>query len=252
MITFYSNNLVDQATITATHPNSLYPASNLKDPRRTKVVRTTTNSDSVVFNFGSQEPINSFIIVDNKLTGFGVSSITLELNNYDSWTSPALSIPVTLNTTFGFAYAEFPIVNYQYARVVMTSSNSFCELSKVFIGEKIAFENGMGIDLGWSFQDKELSSIKENRYGQKFIDTIMRQRQMEFSLRSMDKTELDQVLEIYDSKSTTVPFYLRIGDTSIINDPARFAGMFYLNSIPRITNKSFGLYDLSMSIEEAT
>jgi hypothetical protein len=37
----------------------------------------------------------------------------------------------------------------------------------------------------------------------------------------------------------------------MINDPNRFSGMVYLNSIPTITNTSFGRYSLSMTLEEA-
>ena len=251
MITFYSNNLIDLATATASNANALFPVSNLKDPRRSKVVRTTTASDTIVFDFGSAKTINSIVIAPT-MTGFGVSGITLELNSTNTWTSPAVSQVVMLNTTHGFGYKEFSNQSYRYARLVLTSSLSYCEISKVFIGQSISFSNGMGIDLGWNYQDKELANIKENRYGQKFIDTILRQKQISFSLKSMNKDELDQVLEIYDSKGMTKPFYMRLGDTTMINDPARFSGMFYLNSIPQINNKSFGLYDMSTNLEEAT
>ena len=251
MITFYSNNLVDLATITASNANALFPVANLKDARRSKVVRTTTASDSIVFDFGSSKSINSIVIVPS-MAGFGIATATLELNSTDTWTTPALSEAITLNTTHGFAYKEFLTQSLRYARLVFTSSLSYSEISKVFIGESISFENGMGVDLGWNYQDKELANIKENRYGQKFVDTILRQKQISFGLKSMNKDELDQVLEIYDSKGMTKPFFMRLGDTSMINDPARFSGMFYLNSIPQINNKSFGLYDMSMNLEEAT
>jgi hypothetical protein len=42
------------------------------------------------------------------------------------------------------------------------------------------------------------------------------------------------------------------GDDTMVNDPDRFAGMFFLETVPSITNKSFGLYDISMNLEEAT
>jgi hypothetical protein len=38
----------------------------------------------------------------------------------------------------------------------------------------------------------------------------------------------------------------------MINDHRRFSGMVYLNSMPTITNTSFGRYSMSMSMEEAT
>jgi len=252
MISFYSTNLIDQASMTASSENALFPLANLKDDRRTKVFRSNSNSDSIVFDFGTASVVNSILLVDSPRSGFGILTATFQMNTTNVWTSPAFSTTVTINTAQGFGFKEFTNQTYRYARIVLTSSLGYCEISNIFIGQKITFANGMGIDLGWNYQDKELSTIKENRYGQKFVDVISRQKQISFSIRSMDKTELDQVLVVYDSKGTTKPFFVRIGDSSMINDPDRFAGMFYLNTIPQINNKSYGLYDISMNLEEAT
>jgi hypothetical protein len=251
MISFYSSNLVDQSSISASTENALFPFSNLQDPRRTKVFRSTTNADSIVFDFGETSEVNSVLLVDSPRDGFGVITATLELNGTDSWGAPAYSTSITLNAVHGLGFKEFTTQNYRFARIVLTSTLGYCELAKIFIGKEITFTNNMGIDLGWTYQDKELSTVKENRYGQKFVDVIARQKQFAFSIRSMDKTELDQMLEIYDEKGSTKPFFVRIGDNSMINDSDRFSGMVYLTAIPQITNKSFGLYDMSMNLEEA-
>lgn len=251
MIKFYSSNLLDQALLTPSSQNLLFPVTNLNHPFRTKVFRSTSNTSNLVMDFGETSEMDSILVVDDPRNGFGVSTITLELNTVNTWTTPAFSQVLTMNTYQGLAYAEFPLKTYRYARLVMTSTLGYCELSKFFIGKAIGFESGMGIDLGWNFADKELSTVKENRYGQKFVDVVARQRQMSFSINTMTKDELDQVFEVYDSKGITEPFFVRIGTDGMINDKDRFAGMFYLNSIPSITNKAFGLYDISMTLEEA-
>ena len=252
MIKFYSNNLIEQAVITASTENAQFPKENIQDYRRTKVFRSTNNSSWVVFDFQETSLIDSIVLVDEPRNGFGVSTITLELNATNEWSSPALTQALTLNETHGIAHAEFAEQSYRFARLVMTSTLGYCELSKLFIGQKIEFPNNMGIDLGWSYQDDELSTVRKNRYGQRFIDVITRQKSFGFAIRSMNADELDQIMEIYDNKGKTKPFFVRIGDDTIVNDPDRFAGIFFLESIPSVTNKSFGLYDLSMSIEEAT
>lgn len=250
MITFYSDNLLSEADLLGDE-NALFPLSNLKDARRTKVFRSLTNQSQIIIDHGSVKAMDSIMVVDSPRTGFGVSSLTLELNSTNNWASPAFSIELEINQTHGIAFAEFETKNFRFARLVMTSNNSYCELSNLFIGEKISFENGTGIDLGWSFKDKELSTIKENRYGQKFVDVITRQRELDFSIRSMNKDELDQVLQVYDSKGLTEPFFARIKAQDIVNDADRFAGMFFLSSIPGITNRTFGLFDISFNLEEA-
>lgn len=252
MIKLYSNNLIEQAVIAASSENAQFPKENLQDYRRTKVFRSTSNSSSITFDLQETSLIDSIIIVDEPRNGFGISTITLELNATSDFTTPAFTQALTLNETHGIAHAEFAQQSYRFARLVMTSTLGYCELSKVFLGEKIEFPNNMGIDLGWSYQDDELSTVKKNRYGQRFIDVIARQKSLSFAIRSMNADELDQIMEIYDQKGKTKPFYVRIGDDTIVNDPDRFAGVFFLESIPSVINKSFGLYDLSMSIEEAT
>jgi hypothetical protein len=251
MIKFYSTNLVDEATITATNENALFPASNIQHHFRTKVFRSTTNSDSIVFDFGETSDADTVIIVPDPLQGFGVSTVTIEFNGTNSWGAPAYSTSVTIDNTHGFGIAEFATKSYRFARLVLTSTLGYCEISKVFIGEKIEFSSGTGIELGWSYQDDETSIIKKNAYGQRFVDVRARQKKISFGLKTLNKDELDQVFELYDDKGETKPFFMKLGDTTMINDPDRFSGMFYLNNVPQITNKAFGLYDLSMSLEEA-
>lgn len=251
MISFYSDNLVDQANVTVSSENLLFPKSNLKDSRRTKIFRSNSNSDSIVFDFQETSIVDSILLVDDHRNGFGFSIAILEMNGTNEWSDPAFSQAITINHAQGFAFAEFPQESYRFARLVLSSTLGYCEVSKVFIGKKIAFANGMGINLGWTYQDKELSTIKENRYGQKFIDVITRQKQINFSITSMDPDELDQVLEIYDNKGSTKPFWMRLGCADMINDQDRFAGMYYMTAVPGITNRSFALYDISMTIEEA-
>jgi len=249
MIKFYSNNLLETSLFSATSENALFPVSNVIDLRRSKVYRSNINTASIVMDFGSMKEMDSIILVDNPRSGFGFSSAEVHFS-HDGITFSNNTL-ITINHVQGFAYAEFTALTFRYARLNLSSDLAYCEVSNIFIGKKISFESGMGIDLGWSYKDKELSMVKENRYGQKFIDKITRQKEISFSIRSMNKDELDQVFEIYDLKSSISPFFARIGCDDMANDIDRFAGMFFLNTVPEITNKSFGLYDISMTIEEA-
>jgi hypothetical protein len=150
------------------------------------VFRSTSNSSSVIFDLQETSLIDSIIIVDEPRNGFGISTVTLQLNGTSDFSSPAFTQAITLNDTHGIGHAEFAEQSYRFARLVMTSTLGYCELSKVFIGQKIQFENNMGIDLGWTYQDDELSIVKKNRYSQRFVDVISRIKSMNFSIRSMN------------------------------------------------------------------
>lgn len=251
MFKLYSTNLVDQSVITPSSENLLFPKSNLTHPFRTKVFRSNTNSDSVVFDFGETSEVDSVLLVDVPRDGFGVTALTFEMNGTSDFTTPDFTVSVPFNVNQGIAYVEFPVESYRFARLVMTSLLGYCELSKVFIGKAIEFENNMGVELGWSYKDDELSKSRENSYGQMFTDTKSRRRFFNFSIGSMTKEELEQVFELYDDKGESKPFFFRLGTSAMSVDHERYSGMYYLSTIPAIVNKSFGLYDISLSLKEA-
>lgn len=246
----YSNNLINQSTITASSENLLFPLTNLKDPRRSKVYRSTSNSDEIILDFNETSDVDSFVITDNKLTGFGVSTITLEFNATNEWSSPAASETVTFSPKFGLGIAEFTLKSYRFCRIVMTSTLGYCELGKFFIGKKM--ELGRSINFNWSIKDNELSTKQTNRYGQIFTDIIIRQKTINASLSLLDKDHLDKINDWLDYVGETRPFFVKIGCDNMVNDNKRFSGMVYLSDVPTISNPYFNKYNLSMTFIEAT
>jgi hypothetical protein len=247
---FYVGNLVSQSSFTLSNPNSLFPVSNILDPRRTKVVRTTTASDTLIMDFQETSEIDSIVIVDNPKDGFGISTLSLNLNGSNSWGSPSFTQAVTFSTEHGVGYAEFTQQNYRYGRLVFTSTLAYSELSKVFIGKSV--DLGRCQNIGWSYSQKTLSKTIENRYAQKFVDVIGTQKEVNMSLSLLDKDQLDQIFQVYDECNTTKPFFMRCANNQMVNENRRYAGMFYLKSSPTITNQVFGRYNLSLSFEQAT
>lgn len=248
-ILFYTGNLVNEAIITPSSENILFPVSNLSDPRRTKVFRSNTGLDSLVLDFQETSEIDSMFIVDEPRNGFGVSTIGLALNATSNFTTPAYTDTLTFSTKHGVGFKSFTQQDYRFAKLTLTSGLGYCELSKIFIGK--ALDIGRGPNFNWTYQDKDISQTKENRYGQRFVDVITRQKQFNISFSLLNKDQLDQIFELYDAHSTSKPFFVSIGCSTMINDVNRFAGMVYLNAIPAITNTSFGRYSLSMTLEEA-
>lgn len=246
----YSDNLLHQSIISASSENLLFPLSNLKDPRRSKVFRSNTGSDSIVLDFEETSEVDSFIMTDNKLTGFGVSTITLEFNGTNEWSSPAATEVVSFSPIHGVGFAEFTTKSYRFCRIVMTSTLGFCELGKIFIGKKL--DIGRSINFGWTIKDNELSNKQVNRYGQIFTDLIMRQKTISASMSLLDKDQLDKIFSWLDLVGETKPFFIKLGCDNMINDYRRFSGMVYLSDVPTITNPYFNKYNLSMTLIEAT
>jgi hypothetical protein len=247
----YSENLVDQSTITGTNENLLFPLSNIKDPRRSKVFRSTTNSDSIVFDFNETSPVDTLFVMADKRAGFGFSTIELQFNGTDNWTSPAHTESITFSTEFGVAFKEFTEQSYRFCRIVLTSTLGYCELSKVFLGKKQNITKS--INYNWAVKDNELSTKQTNRYGQIFTDIISRRKELNASMTHLDKDDLDSLNQWLDRCGESKPFFIKIGcDGLNTNDHRRLSGMYYLTDAPQISNSHFNKYRLSISLIEAT
>lgn len=246
----YSDNLVNQSTITASSVNLLYPVSNIKDSRRSKVFRSTSNSDSIVFDFNETSEVDTVFLISDKRNGFGFSTVTLEFNATNSWGSPAATETVTFSTEFGVGFKEFTAVHsYRFCRMVLTSTLGYCEVSNIFLGKKDNIERS--INFGWTYKDEELSTKKNNRYGQIFTDIISRQKTIGCAINYLNKDQLDQFFKVYDSCGETKPFFVKIGCEEMTNDFRRFSGMVFFTDIPTVSNGSFNKYNLSMTLREA-
>ena len=243
-------NLVDQSVFTASSENALFPVSNLKDTRRSKVYRSTSNSDTVTLDMQETSEVDTIFVVANKRDGFGVSTVTVEFNGTSDFTTPAYSIAVPFSVKFGVGFIEFTKVEYRFARIVMTSTLGYCELSKVYIGKKLEMKRS--INFGWTIKDNELSINQSNRYGQKFTDVIGRQKQINVSFSYVDKDDLDLINSVLDDRGESKPIYIILGCDTMTNDNRRFSGPVTLNDIPTITNPLFNKYSLSFALSELT
>lgn len=253
MITFYCVNTLDEATITASTENAQFPKSNIQHDFRTKVFRSTSNSDQVTFDLGSTESIDALCAVDNWQDGFGFTAITIEGNATDVWTSPAFSQSFTFDTEFGVGIEEFLTTqSYRFWRLDITSTLGYCELSNLYLGKKTEITTN-GVDYNWAYQKDDLKDVSTTRYGQEFIDDITTRKslsRLSFSVMNID--EMDKIYEVYDRCRTVKPFFLKLGeDNSLLsNNDARFWGQYKMTREPRVTNTTVGFYNVTLNLEE--
>lgn len=250
VITFYSDNLVDQANITADSENLQFPLINIKDQRRTKVFRSTENNSSVVFDLMETSTIDSFLIVSNPNDGFGVSTVTIEANATNEWSSPAFTTTLPFSIKHGIGLRELDTaINFRFVRFVLTSSLGYCELSNVFIGKKT--KPGRGLNYGWSFKDEDLSEVKLNRYDQQFADLIGRQRIFNGIIQNLDDVNLELLFSVTDKKGKVKPLFVKIGCADSYVDPYRFIAMVFFQSIPTNTQRFYKNFGFPVALKEA-
>lgn len=251
MIRFLSNNLVETASLTASTENAQFPVSNIQHDFRTKVFRSTSNADNVVFDLGSIEPVDYIGIVDNWQNGFGISTITVEANATDSWPG-AFSTTLTFDSTFGVGIKSFTEENYRFWRFSFTSTLGYCEVANIFIGKAVNIDTN-GIGYNWGYTNKDLKRMSASRYGQEFIDDIAQRKELTgLKIRVMNTTELDKFFEVVDNRRTTKPMFIEFCDpsSSLLNDLDRLNGMYKFTSEPRETNVTAGFWETSFNLKE--
>lgn len=245
----YDVNLVDQAKLTVSSENALFPLSNILDSRASKVFRSNSSNTNIVLDFQESAEINGIFILPNKRDGFGFSSVTVEFSHTSDFASPAYSKTISFSETLEIGYASFDTISYRFCRIVMTSSLPYCELSNIFIGKDLGLNTT--INFGWTYKNEELSQKSYNRYGQQFTDVISRQKVLGFSFKLVSKEDIELINVMLDRVGETKPFYISIGANTMSMDFRRYSGCVFLTDTPTISNSSFARYNLSMTVKEA-
>ena len=252
---FYNSNLATDilTEITASSENAFFPASNVRDHRTTKEWRSATGvtSANLIFDFKTPEAINSVLVKGSQLDGFGFTSMTIEANATSDFTSPAFSTTLTPSFEFNFGLKTFTDETFRFWRISVSGGSPYVSISNIFIGSFIQMTSN-NIDLGWIYSDDDASATQRNRLRQEFKDVIIRQTSLgSLTINVMNKTEVDQILQIYDENGVTVPVWVVIDESeTIINDFERFAGQFFLTRVPSVTNGAFSLYDTVINVRE--
>jgi hypothetical protein len=247
---FYVDNLVKQSEIYPSESDAQFPAVNLKDDRRTKIYRSTTGSCNLVFDFGDIRQIDTVALVDSNISTFGFDSVIIELNNVNSWTSPPVSQSITVDSYNGYANFNWPSdQNYRYARLVFTNGVFPVEVSKIFIGKSVYLQD-ICFTYPLSYRQNNRAITSQNRYGQKFFDEINSQKEVKGEIPSLNKDEMDLILETLDMASFTRPIWLNFNSINILNDQNRISGYYYLSDDPEMQVQAGNYWSLGLSFQE--
>jgi len=251
-VKLYADNLVKQATLTASSENAQFPTSNLKDDRRSKVFQSTTTSCNIVFDIGDIREIDSVCIVESGYDPIGFTSATIELNSVDSWISPPVSQVLTIDPVNGWINYDWASVqNYRFARISFVNTPNPVEVSKVFIGKRVELDQ-ICFSYPLNYKQNNNASVSRNRLGQKFIDEVNTQKEFSGSINTMTKDEVDQIFEVVDYASFTRPVWVNFNGSYVLNDENKISGYYYLNDDPTFTLQSGNYWSVGLSFTEGT
>lgn len=237
--------------ITSSSVNAQYPVSNLKESLATKKTRSVGNVHTIDFDFVSSVNVDSFLF-----NSIDWETVKIEGNSTANFSAPDYSItlsPDLGNLEYNFLQKEITTEKYRFWRLTFTNSvgASYCDVGKVFIGEKLQVVNE-DMNLGWVFEQKDFSKIKTNYQGQRFGDIVpKKQKKVKGSYKYVTISNMRIIQRLGDEHSKVYPLWVVFDDTeTVVTDLERNAMYCYMEMIPREKNSRPSLYDFSISLLE--
>jgi len=236
----YSNH-VDDATITASSEAVGFETSNLQDVRASRVYRSTSTSDSIVFDFGSAVAFSGVGIAGHNITSG--ATVTLEWNDADSWGSPAGSKTITVKDTM---VEVFTSVTYQYARLSVTdsgNSDGYIEMGRVAIGAAMTDPD---ISIEAQFPRNTTTTRSLSRGRQLYVDEGVRYRAATVTWPRITSTQRDDFVAVFNAADVK-PIFVDFEAT----DSGEAPMYCYIDgSLDLQYNDGFRHYELTMNVEE--
>ena len=250
-IKFFWNNLFDSATLTASSADADFPVSNLKNPLRKKVWKTsgeTSGTASLVIDHGAATSVSSIILANYDWSS-APSTLDLEFNATDSWGAPSETEALTWAATPD-AYGNKNVIvktfaskSYRYNRLNVVYSPGAVptdwELGRVFVGSY--FEPTRDYLNTHSEVIIDDSIISTSVGGQKYVDEIekYREKRMNFMVTTYAQWRSFQLLfnSIGIGKDIFVEF-----DSSYPNEMTMYGALlaFTANRVGEIFTLNFG------------
>lgn len=223
------NYVTESATvITPSSEDVNFPASNLKNPLRSKVLRTTGVDDqSVVFDLITSEYINSVVVLWPKENGVKLSNsvnLRIQANATNEWSSPAVDQVLTVDNTYEVASHFFSGNggSYRYWRLFIddpTNPYDYIEIGMVWLGLSIDIDNAQN---GFKYQLEDTSIINRNDFGHEYVDEYPTIATLDISYQYLDYDVIKVLEETFRRNGTRKPVIFIADETDDIFDKDHF------------------------------
>jgi hypothetical protein len=143
-------------------------------------------------------------------------------------------------------------VSHRFVQVSFTGAGSFVECGHIFVGKRINLpQNNISIgSFSYSYEDR--SEIRQNRYGQKFIDELPMIKSLGGSIEFCTKDEQETLDDMFARHGKHEPLWMIIDkDSEAFNDGATKLSIYgYLDKVPSWSAAGGRTYTTSLSMDE--
>jgi hypothetical protein len=127
-------NLADAADLSASSEVSTLPATNLQDPRPTRIWRAEgASNESVVFDLGQAASATLAVLLEHNLTSN--ATVLLQANGSDSWDDPAFESELLWHEQIIIKF--FAATSYRYWRLAIADAanpDGFIQAGRFWLG----------------------------------------------------------------------------------------------------------------------
>lgn len=198
-------------TFTPSTEDSEFPATNLRDPLRSKVWRSTAvSSQEVIVDLKTQEDVDSFAVffrANQPVRLTGGATIKIEGNASPSFGSPLFSATVSLdNESQVISHFLTTAESHRYWRLFIDDpGNPYggVEVSKFVVGKAEKFD---GVTRGFKWSNIDASNTQRTPFGQQYSDILPTRKRVQFELPVESFDNMERLLEFYQAVGITESF----------------------------------------------
>jgi hypothetical protein len=252
---FLSENYVDEANLSLNlgTANAQFPLSNIKNQATVKKFRSVENSIKIVIDLQQTRSIDSIAITGDATQTLGITTASIKLSLTTDFTG-FTAVPVPIDAQYGMGYYMWSTMqSYRYAELTITGNGTFCELSNIFIGERIELlQNAISIS-SFSYSYKDNSSVANNDYGQKFINVRNNVKVLAGSIDYCNRDEQELLDNMLIRHQIHLPIWMIVDKESsaIVDGNYKLSVYGYVTNAPKWGAAGGKHFNTDISIQQA-
>jgi len=224
--------------LTASTSDASFPVSNLSNPLRSKVWRSTAaTSQFVLIDLKTTEEIDSFVMMfpfEETIAISSTATVKLQANATSDFSgSPAVDVTLTLDEKFNM-YTHFftSDQSFRYWRVSIddtASATGFVEIGMIYLTKAITLTQSP--DIGFSYRLNDTSKQRTTEFNQTYVDVRPLVKEFEFLHSNLSEADFETLQDFYNEVGNTIPIVVSVdSDESLFNDKERFIIYGYMGA----------------------
>lgn len=227
-ISFLADNLYDDADVILTTgaENAQFPLTNLKNDSPSVKFRSVGSTAVLEIDLLVTRDIQYVAIAADPGAGFLISSASFKTSATNDFSlSTVHNIDLSSQQTIGFK--KIATVGHRYVEITLNGSGGFAEIGKIFIGEALNIPlNSLSIG-SFKYGYKDQATIRRNKYGQKFINTLNKIKSLGGTIEFCTKDEQESIDDMLIEKGESYPIWMIVDEDSEAMNEGNFKLTIY-------------------------